>query len=211
MKAFFVVVIVILFSSQLKGQTLTKKKLTKHDIRTGVLMKFYSSANDSYGTVELLLMKDRTFLYNLNAIANNGVSQGKWEIANGVLMLQSSLQIDNVPIEISSDSNRRFVYKSNIAIVENTKHELLTDAVVLINEDSIKCLPMIGSCNGSFDRITRVKVVFENGMSSKWITIEGNKNKVAITVLTDVPISRYIVMNKQRFILSGKYLKKECP
>lgn len=61
MKVFFVVVIVILFSSQLKGQTLTKKKLTKHDIRTGVLMKFYSSANDSYGTVELLLMKDRTF------------------------------------------------------------------------------------------------------------------------------------------------------
>lgn len=211
MKAFFAAVIVILFSSQSKSQTLTKKSLTKHDRRTGILMKFYSSANDSYGTVELLLMKDRTFLYSLNSIANHGVSQGKWEIANGVIMLESSLQTYNVPIEISIDSNRRFVDKSPIAVVENTKHELLTDAFVLVNEDSIKCLPMIGSCNGSFDKITRVKVVFENGISSKWITIEGNKNKVAITVLTDVPIGRYIVMNKQRFILSGKYLKKEYP
>lgn len=81
-------------------------------------------------------------------------------------------------------------------------------ALMLIRSE---CLPMIGMCKGSFDKIARVKVVFENGMSSKWITVRGDKNKVAITILTDVSIRNYITMNKQLFRLDGNYLREQKP
>jgi hypothetical protein len=77
---------------------------------------------------------------------------------------------------------------------------------VLINNDTTKCLPIIGSYNGLFEKINRVKILFENGMSSKWMTVNGER-KVALTVLTDASIRNYVVMNRRRFKLEGKYLK----
>lgn len=209
MKVPFITIIITLFSIHGNCQAFEKEYLTKNDEEKGVFLKFNYTAEDSYGVINLILMKDSTFLYSINTNVNHGVSEGKWTMSKNILMLESTFQTDNVPVEISCDNNRQFVDSSSIAIVENIKRELLTDVFVLVNEDSIKCLPMIAKCNGSFEKINRVKVVFENGMSSKWIVVKGDKKKVAITVLTDVSIRNYIIINKQRFRLDGKYLRQQ--
>lgn len=117
--------------------------------------------------------------------------------------------MDNIPAEISYGENRKFVNSFDIAVVENINHEPLTDVFVLVNNDTIKCLPMIGMCNCVFEKIDRVKIIFENGMSSEWIPVKFNEGKIALTVLTDVSIRNYVVMNKRRFKLDGNYLRQQ--
>ena len=207
MKILFITTIIALFSIHGNCQTLEKKRLTMDDSNKRVLSKFSYSASDSYGVINLILMKDSTFLYSVNTNVHHEISEGKWTMSKNILTLESTFQTDNVPAEISCESNRRFADSANIAIVENIKHELLTDAFVLVNEDSIKCLPMIANCSSSFEKINRVKVVFENGMSSKWIPVKDGEKRIAIIVLTDISIRNYIVIS-ERFKLDGNYLRK---
>jgi len=207
MRAFFIVAIIIFFSICGNCQTLKKEHITKNDRMKGISLKFNYSAKDSYRVVSLMLKKDRTFSYSANTFATHEISEGKWKISKGLLILESTFQMNNIPAEISYGENRKFVDNFDIAVVENIKHELLTDAFVVVNNDTIKCLPMIGMCNGVFKKMDSVKIVFENGMSSKWIPVKFNERKVALTVLTDVSIRNYAVMNKRKYKLDGNYLR----
>jgi len=207
MKIFFIVATIIFFSTCGNCQTLKKERITKNDRMKGIYLKFNYSAKDSYGVVSLILKKDGTFSYGANTFATHEISEGKWYMSEGLLTLESTFQMNNILAEISYGENRKFVDSFDIAVVENIKHELLTDAFVVVNSDTIKCLPMIGMCNGLFERIDSVKVVFENGMSSEWIPVKFNERKIALTVLTDIPIRNYVVMNKRKFKLDGNYLR----
>ncbi|MEC5145471.1 hypothetical protein [Chitinophaga sp. 212800010-3] len=195
MRAFFIVTIIIFISICGNCQTLRKDLITKSDRTKGISFKFSYSAKDSYGVVSLILNKDSTFSYSSNTFATHEISEGKWKMSKGLLILESTLQMDNIPTGISYGGNRKFVDSFDIAVIENIKYELLTDTFVVVNNDTIKCLPMIGKCNSLFEKIDRVKIVFENGMSSKWIPVKFNERKITLTVLTDVPISNYVVMN----------------
>ncbi|WPQ63675.1 hypothetical protein SIO70_02220 [Chitinophaga sancti] len=208
MKVFFIVVSIIFFSLCGNCQTLKKERITKNDRMKGISLKFTYSSKDSYSFVSLILKKDNTFAYSANTIGTHQVSEGTWKLSEGLLILESTFQMNNIPVEISNLDNRKFVDSCDIAVVENVKHELLTNVFVVVNNDTIKCLPMIGMCNSGYDKIDSVKIVFENGMSSGWIPIKFNEKKIAITVLTDVPIGNYLVMNERRFKLDGNYLKQ---
>ncbi len=208
MRAFFIVAIIIFFSIYGNCQTLKKELITKNDRMKGIFLKFNRSAKDSYGVVSLILKKDSTFSYSANTFTTHEISEGKWNMSECLLTLESTFQMNNIPAEISYGEIRKFVDSFDIAVVENIKRELLTDAFVVVNSDTIKCLPMIGMCNGLFEKIDSVKVVFENGMSSEWIPVKFNERKIALTVLTDVPIRNYVVMNKRRFKLDGNYLRQ---
>lgn len=208
MKVFFIVAIIVFLSICGNCQTFKKERITKNDRMKGISLKFNYSAKDSYGLVSLILKKDNTFSYSVNTIGTHQISEGSWKISEGLLILESTFQMNNIPAQISNGENRKFVDSFDIAVVENIKHELLTDAFVVVNNDTIKCLPMIGMCKGEYETIDSVKIVFENGMSSEWIPIKFNERKIALTVLTDVPIRNYVVMNKRRFKLDGNYLRQ---
>lgn len=208
MKVFFTVAIIVFFSICGNCQTLKKERISKNDRMKGISLKFNYSAKDSYRVVSLILKKDSTFSYSANTFASHEISEGKWKMSEGLLILESTFQMNNIPAEISYGENRKFVDSFDIAVVENIKHELLTDAFVVVNNDTIKCLPMIGMCNGLFKKIDSVKIVFENGMSSKWIPVKFNEKKIALTVLTDVSIRNYVVMNRRRYKLEGNYLRQ---
>jgi hypothetical protein len=208
MRVFFIVAIIIFFSICGNCQTLKKERVTKNDKMKGTFLKFNYSAKDSYDVVSLILKKDSTFSYSANTFATHEISEGKWKMSEGLLILGSTFQMNNIPAEISYGENGKFIDSFDIAVVENINHELLTDAFVMVNNDTIKCLPMIGMCNGLFEKIDSVKIVFENGMSSEWIPVKFNERKIALTVLTDIPIRNYVVMNKRRFKIDGNYLRQ---
>lgn len=209
MRVFLIAAIIISFSEPGSGQTLKKEPITKSDRMKGIFLKFNYSDKDGYGGVSLMLKRDSTFSYGINTCATHEISEGKWKMSKDLLILESTFQMDNIPAEISYGENRKFVDSSVIAVVENVKHELLMEAFVLVNNDTIKCLPMVGMCNGLFEKIERVKIVFENGMSSAWIPVKVNERKIALTILTDVSIRNYIVMNKRKFKLDGNYLRQQ--
>jgi len=206
MKFFWILTITVFFSKHLYGQTLRKVSLNKEDKDSSVFLEFIHRASHSYGIVSLVLKKDSTYFYSANTFTKHELSEGKWTIKRELLVLESSIQIDNVPAAISNETNGKFVNNFDVAVVKNIKNELLTEAFVLINNDTIKCLPVIGQCNASFGKINRVKIVFENGMSSKWLNIMNDTRKIQLTVLTDIPIRNYVVMHKRTFKLKGDYL-----
>lgn len=209
MRVFFAIAVIVLYSICGNCQALKREHVTKKDKMNGVFLKFNYSAKDSYGVINLILKKDNTYSYSVNTFATHKISEGKWKMVKDLLVLESTFQMDNVPAEISYEKNAKFVDSFDIAVVQNFKGELLMDAFVLINNDTIKCLPMIGKCNASFERIDSVKVVFENGMSSKWITVKSDERKIGLTVLTDASIGNYLVMNKRKFKLNGNYLRQQ--
>ncbi|MFX1706515.1 hypothetical protein PV783_21280 [Chitinophaga sp. CC14] len=206
MRTIFIVVIITFFSIYGNCQTLKKEPVAKNDKMNGVFLKFNFSAKNSHSVISLILKKDSTFSYHANTFATHELSDGKWKMHKGILILESTFQMDNIPAEVSYGGNRRFVDSCDIAVVENIKHELLTDAFVIVNNDTIKCLPMIGKCNSLVEKIDKVKIIFENGMSSEWIPVKFNEKKIALTVLTDIPIRNYVVMSKRKFKLVGKHL-----
>ena len=140
----------------------------------GVSLK-YSHEEEGAGVVQLLLKTDGTFLYNKNTSADQQISEGKWVLKKEYITLNSTLQKNNIPIKLNYGNNGDFVDDLNIAVVKNIRNLPLTDAFVFVNNDSTKCLPLMGRCNCLFKTIKKVKVVFENGLSSKWISVKKKK------------------------------------
>lgn len=204
-------VLVILLFSFLSGvcQDLQKLELTKEDSAQGVLFKYEYEAQGSYGAISLTLKKNNTYTYRQASFAINDTSEGKWEISKNHLILKSSLQKNNIPVQISYGTDGDFADSSNIAVVKNIAKQPLTDATVLVNNDSIECLPLTGQCTGSFESIKKVKVVFENGLSSEWICVKKGETKILLTVLSEMPIENYVVMNNKKFKIEGNYIRSE--
>ena len=209
MKIFFIITLITSLTLNGRCQTLKMELVTRSEEREGIFRKFSYSADDSYGIINLVLMKDSTFIYRTKTFNTHGTSTGKWTFQQDIIILTSTLQKDNIPVTLSAENGRKFVDSSVIAVVENEKKELITDAFVLVNEDSIKCLPATALCNGEFKKIYRVKVLFENGMSSQWLSVPDDQSRIALTVLTDIDITNYIIMTDQRFCMKGKYLSQQ--
>lgn len=202
----FVPAILTICSMQVNGQTLKRVSSSKAERVKGTFMKFEYYPKDDFAGCELILKKDGTYSYGQHACVSSSKSEGRWTIHQQVLTLESTLQQDNIPVLLSNEGGV-FVDSSKIAIVRNNRNELLTDAFVLVNSDTVKCLPYAGMCVGSFEKINRVKVLFENGMSSKWIPVEAGRDRVSLIVLTDEQIAVYMVMHNRRFKMRGRYLK----
>ncbi|WP_143087744.1 hypothetical protein [Chitinophaga sp. YR627] len=120
--------------------------------------------------------------------------------------MKSTLQKNNIPVILSAEEGRHFANGSVIALVENQEKKLLQDVIISVNEDSIKCLPAMEMYNEKIGKIHRVKVGFENGMSSEWISIPNGQQCIALTVLNNDDISNYFILDNQRFRWKGKYL-----
>ncbi len=207
MKRSIIISAIIVVALNAYCQTMIKISPTTEEKKRGVFLKFRDIDNDSYGFIELILKKNNTYRYVRGTDVTNRISEGKWKKSKDIIILESTFLQDNLPISVSCDGSGKFAEGSKIAVVENAKHELLTDIFVLVNNDAIRCLPLTGQCTGEFDRIERVKILCENGMASKWINVVGGERKVKITLLTDINISRYIIMDKVRFKIKGDTLK----
>jgi hypothetical protein len=103
MKAFFITAVVVLFSICGNSQTLRKELLTKNDKKNGILLKFNYSSNNVYGSISLILKADGTFSYNINTCITHAISEGRWKMIKDLLILESTFQMDNIPVEISNE------------------------------------------------------------------------------------------------------------
>jgi hypothetical protein len=207
MKIFFLCLYCFLFFSG-NCQILQRSLLTTKDSVQGILFKYEYEAKGSYGTITLILNKDNTYSYQKSSFAVEGISEGKWKIIRNRLILKSTLQ-KNIPIKISYGTDGDFADGSNIAVVENIDKEPLTDVTVLVNNDSIECLPLTGQCTGSFKSIKKVKAVFENGLSSKWINVKDGETKILLTILSEIPIENYVIMHNKKFTIEDNNLSPD--
>jgi hypothetical protein len=211
LKLFLLALLHLICAISTVAQDLKKIKLNKADVLNDVKYKYEYNSTDSYYHIQLLLFRNGIYKYVLDHFAQTLFSEGKWEIKSRTLLLNSNISKHAVPASISYCSDTgRIVNGFKFAIVTNRKGQLMTDAFVIINVDTVKCLPLAGACVGTYNTIDSVRLLFENGLSSKWMKVKNAPDKnICITAEVDHPLSQYTAFDEFRCRMINDSLKSE--
>lgn len=204
---YLLVLLSILLPYNILGQNLKKVKLSKADIQSGVKWRYEFNETHSFFNKTLWLFKDGRYKFSESSFARDLKSTGIWTLYKNILMLNSDIKKDNVPISISYTYDTiGIVNRFRFGVVKNRNGEYLTDAFVNINSSSVKCLPLAGGCIGSYNTIDSVRLLFENGFTSQWIKIEQNDKYVLIKAEIDFKISDYQSFDNFKYQLNSRQL-----
>jgi hypothetical protein len=70
-------------------------------------------------------------------------------------------------------------------------------------------MPISGLCFGSYNTIDSVRLIFENGFTSKWMKVLNRPEKyIAIKVETDLEIESYASFDNFRYQIVGNELRE---
>lgn len=208
MKQIVYLILTLLFSQFAVSQTFKKQTLSDRDKNKGVVLRFECVNEDSSAGILFLFKNDQTYDYESATHIYHSYSKGSWFRTGDIINVKSSIQSDNLPIKLSYGSEGVFEDGFRISTVANTKGEFVP-AFVFINSDSVKCDPSLGICNATYGAIKRIKVVLENGISSKWIDVNNSEEKIAVTILSTEILLNYSVINsKYQLQENGSLLKK---
>lgn len=189
------------------GQELKNVKLSKEDRTKGIVSK-YESAGNAYSSSALVLYASGFYEYEVNFCMGSQFNQGTWRRSKGQLFLKDTIEKDNLPISLKFTSEKDTIGTFAISEIKNLKGEELGDGLVYINNDSTQCLPSIGACLGTFEKIDSVKIVFGNGYRSKWIKVTHHNYSNILPVLeTDFLLGNYIPLVHKKYQIMDTYLK----
>lgn len=190
----------------LNSQTLRRVNATKEDIKSGISKKYEYSDSDSYGIIKLVLFKDGTFNYQSQTFNATLESRGKWRIYKRIISLSSSVSERDVPIKLLYQDSGILNIPFRILIPRNLKGDNIKECTVKINNDSTECDPNTGLCVGHYYKINRIKIVFENGMQSKWMNISGEFNAIIPIVQVNFDLMRYKPISNMKYLVGAKTL-----
>lgn len=186
-----------------------KTLLTQKDVSNGVSARYDFLTSDKLVGQTLTLYKDHSYLLEQGGDAGDYFSKGKWIQKNGVLELVSALDTANLPVKLIYRNSVADSFSKDLKIemVQNLKGELLPDAFININSDTVLCTPFMGQCMGSYTSMDSIRVVFENRFTSGWIKIEPKEFVTLLPVLQlDFDINKYMYFNSMRFRLGRDLL-----
>lgn len=191
----------------LSGQSLKRKSLTKSDKENDVRWRYEYRSEEGFWGKSLLLFKNGRYKYASGGCLQSFFSEGRWAVIDKVMVLNSDVKKNDVPVSVSyTEDTTDIVNAFRFGIVRNRKGDLMTDAFVNINSDSVQCLPMAGGCGGAYNRIDSVRLLFENGFTSRWTRIANNDKYVLIKAEVDSKIEGYESFDNFRYRLAGKFL-----
>lgn len=201
----------LLSFSVISGQDLKKISLTKTEKKEGVLSKYIFEESGAYGQIILLLYGDGYFKYSIFSFNRQSLSFGKWKFEKGILLLNSGIKKENLPISISySEDTSNRINGCRFNIIKNLSGKEVVDAFVLINNDTTRCLPSYSSCYGNYSSTDSIKVLLENGISSKWIKLKSNRVQQQIDISIDMdimPSMYYVIDNRKYKMINNRLIK----
>jgi len=198
----------ILTNSLIFAQELMKNKCKEEDTKNNLLSSYEYNAADHYMVIKLLLYRDSTFQFTLSSFNRDLFSEGKWTEKDSSLILRSYLSRENIPVKLLYSDSLNRINNFKIGVIKNLKGEEMPDALALINNKSIKCIPSYGICNNDFKSIDSIKIYFESGPSSKWLQIEKSKYSQIIPIVqVNFLISNYMFFEDRKFRILKSSLK----
>ena len=195
-------------NSLLFAQELMKAKCKNEDKKNNLLSSYEYNATDHYMNIKLLLFKDSTFQFTLNSFNRDLFSNGKWTERDSTLILKSNLNSENIPIKLIYSDSVNGISNLKIGVIRNLVGEEMPDALALVNNKSIKCIPSYGICNKEFETIDSIKIFFESGPSSKWLQIEKSKYSQIIPIVeVNFLISNYMFFEDRKYRILNSSIK----
>jgi hypothetical protein len=191
------------------GQDLIRCKLTDREKKNKVAYSYVYNASEHYGVIKLSLYKSGLFYYTLSSFNRDVFSEGKWIRKKDTIILVSNIRNGHIPIKLNySNDTSNLINKFRVGIVKNLKGEYLTDGLVNINNDSIKCVPEGGFCTAVYQSIDSIKVVFENGLSSGWVRVDNKDSWLILPIVqTNFLISAYVSLENRKYRVLKSSLK----
>jgi hypothetical protein len=184
-----------------KGQSLKSQKINDEDAKKGIEKKYTWQEAHADGGVQLILFKNHRFKFIVSNLIGAKYGEGPWTIDKDVLILNTDIKKNDVPIEVVCNNDTAGnINNFAISIPRDLKGNELVDCMVRVNNDSTTCLPSYGRCDGSYASIDSIKAVFDNGMTSKWISVpKGNGTQIHITVRIDFSILSYNILDNKKY------------
>lgn len=198
-----------LLTGEAISQDLVLGKLTAKDKANKVKSVYEYHGTDHYSVLRLQLCQNGTFRHTLSSFNQDIFSEGNWIQKDDTLILINSIRIGEVPIELSYSMDTAALLDGfKVGIVRNLKGDEMPDGLVVINNDSVKCAPSYGMCTGTYSSIDSIKVVFENGLYSKWLKlVKRDFVRVIPVVQTDFLISAYMPFDDRKYLIRKSTLK----
>lgn len=181
--------------------------LSQADKKTGIVAKYDYGLAEEGG--EILLYLNGTYAYSAaKNIIGKVFNSGSWIISHHVLVLTSTLGEGRLPLLVEYVDDTNAAPKTKLQWVHNAKGEMVEEAFVAINHDSISCSPLMDTCLGRYTSIDSLKVwVGNTGCSSRWVKIKsGGYQQLKLTIPVDVDFNRYQAFNRKKFRVVGRRL-----
>jgi hypothetical protein len=193
----------IVLSNYLNGQALLKRALTFEEKKNKVICAYEYNGSGHYSFIKLLLYENGDFYYSIYSANQNIFSEGKWSKKGKVLYLTSSIQNNNLPVDLTySTDTSKIIGGLRVGIIKNAKGQELNEGMVRINNDTTKCVPAWGICTGIYKTIDSIKIYFGNGISSKWIKVDKKDWELIIPIVkVDFSIPSYMTLNNRKYLI----------
>jgi len=103
---------------------------------------------EKFAGICLQLKIDSNYLYSQGTDIHTSTSNGIWKIKKDTLILNSSIQKNNLAISIQEITSQKSDSLVFIEIPTNLSNDLMPDATIYINDDTLKhCMPaFINDC-----------------------------------------------------------------
>lgn len=211
-KFFLIFCLIFIISNITFSQELKEVKLISHEKKQGIAYKYEFSEHDAYGVVSLLLFDNKTYQFFVKKFDGDGFNIGKWVMHGDTLSLKSDILPDSIPLKLEyMNDTVGLGHHFRVNIVKNLQDQQMTDAFVFINSDTIRCLPFAERCLGNYESIDSIKVVLENGLSSRWVRVFNNNScRIAPIIETNYILSKYIPFGTRQYLISKSILKQVC-
>jgi hypothetical protein len=162
---------------------------------------------EEYSGICLELRADHTYLYSSGTDLHTDSSSGKWQFNKDTILLNSSIQKNDLPISIEEVISKNSESLIFIPILKNFSKDLVKDAIIYVNEDTAKyCMPVFkNDCKFVKGSVNKIRIVLSNNISSKWYSLnDSNCDTLKITVNTKNYLDNYIFMKNLKFVISPK-------
>jgi hypothetical protein len=203
MKHCFNLLLFIVFSFKIcYSQELKKMQLTQKERKGKIVEKYmYSGAEES---IVLLLCRNGVYSYNaFTNVIGKQFSEGTWRRTGNILELNSTYGANRLPVNMSYIQKIDSPSKMGVQNVLNSEGGVIENAIIAINNDSIKCSTIMDTCTGNFKKIERIRVFLSDECYSKWIEIDREDFKALnIVIPSTVDLDKYLAFNKRKYVLS---------
>ncbi|GEM_PF-4565459 len=182
-----------------------KKNDRKKTEKISVTGKYCYFSEDSMFSIMLEVKPDSAFIYNEGNDLSVLHSQGTWRLIKDKLQLNSNLNSDRIPIQITE--RRVDTIKDYIQWrwVNNLKNDIMNATLAFNGDTTHLCEPFTGSnCNYRIGNVDSILVRFGNYAHSGWHKIKNKKaNVIQVTALVDDLLEKYRFLSNQDFLIQG--------
>ena len=175
-----------------------------------VFATYKCNKNDRKGIESIILYTNGRFHYSFRHHIYEMFSSGKWVIENKILLLNSIFQKDDLPIKILLNETKSNTEYGSFEWIRNSNRDILKDAQVRINYDTLNsCMPIFeAQCKFKRKEIQSIQVKLSNNVTSKWYKVQQSEKltNIVITADIDFPLESFVFFDNVKFMLSGNKL-----